>query len=186
MTKALALVLISSTLALLNGCNQAVTPTSTSNTATQVTPAAPEGPTWSTSTMAANPIDGSVVSIIELRSDSEYDPHHLRLFFRNGKLQTGNHVAVYISVGCCVFTDSDARNMVRLRFDEEKPRAEEWAAADSHDALFPYGHVPSFVAQLLNHKHLAFEFTRHGEAERTTTFSIAGLDEAIRKVGGKL
>lgn len=79
--------------------------------------------------------------------------------------------------GCPFQYDTD----VRFRLDDEKPIHQTWGIADSHDAIFPFGHERQFLSQLIKHKKLILEFSYYERAPRTISFEISGLAEKMKE-----
>jgi hypothetical protein len=112
----------------------------------------------------------------------------LTVCFKNGKLCGGQSVGVSIDVHGMVaplgYEEGEEYSAhVRLRFDNEKPASETWGIADSHNALFPYGHEKQFLGQLLRHSKLFLEFSYYEQAPRTVTFDISGLAGKMKSDG---
>ena len=105
------------------------------------------------------------------------------LCFRNGKPCGGTSIGARIDVDGFVSSDSGS---VRLKYDDAQPVHQQWSASDSHDSLFPYGRDKQFLAALLNHKRLYFEFSKYEEAPQVVTFVIEGLPDAMQKAGLKI
>jgi hypothetical protein len=104
------------------------------------------------------------------------------LCFRNGKLCGSSSIGARVDIDGFVSTDGST---VRLKYDDGQPVREQWAGADSHNALFPYGREKQFFSSLLKHKKLYFEFRKYEEAPQVVTFDVAGLAEAMGQAGLK-
>jgi len=149
-------------------------------------------PHWEDSGISTNAIDGTKTQFLSLESSDadgiDYGKLHyaeLRICFQDGKLCGGQHIGVLVNVHGMVAplgyeTGQEYSTSVRLRFDEEKPLSETWGIADSHDALFPYGHERKFLAQLMQHNRVVVEFSYYEKAARTLTFDISGLVDKMK------
>jgi TonB family protein len=103
--------------------------------------------------------------------------------FENGKLCGHTSIGARIDVDGFVSSDSGS---VRLKYDDNQPIRQRWSGSDSHDSLFPYGRENQFLAGLLSHKRLYFEFSKYEEAPQVVTFVIEGLPDAMQKAGLKI
>jgi hypothetical protein len=188
MKRAIAAIAITLALVVSIGCAEPAAPTVQQTTwvapsPTSNTPIFRSG-AWRIQDPEISPIDGVKTQFISLESNesSRYSDNRIEivLCFENGKL-THKHVGARVGVGGFV-AESDGGS-VRLKFDDEKPTRESWGVADSHDALFPFRNESYFLARLLKHKTLAFEFSYYEKAAQTVTFNIAGLADAMRSAG---
>jgi hypothetical protein len=179
------------------GCTQEAPHTATTHVseATSVSPAAATAPmsSWHIQAPETNPIDGTKtqflsVGSIEGKSESHYisglgsmpiykSTAKIVLCFHNGKLCGGSSIGARVDIDGFVPTDGSP---VRLRYDDGQPLRQQWAGADSHNALFPYSRDKQFLTSLLNHKKLYFEFSKYEEAPQVVTFDIAGLADAMK------
>jgi hypothetical protein len=166
------------------GCNTHVSPSPTTAVQQEPTPS----PTtlksaWYVQGPEINPIDGVKTQFLSLgaNENSKYSRNRIRLVlsFENGKL-THKSVGARLDVDGFVTSDGGA---VRLKFDDEKPIRDKWAAADSHDSLFPYGRCDQLLVQLLHHNKLAIEFSYYEKAPQTVTFDLAGLRDDMKAAG---
>ena len=105
------------------------------------------------------------------------------LCFENGKLCGGTSISARIDVDGFVSSDDRA---VRLKYDDGQAIRQQWSRSDSHDSLYPSGRERQFLAGLLNHKRLYFEFSKYEEAPQVVTFVIEGLPDAMQKAGLKI
>jgi hypothetical protein len=152
-------------------------------------------PHWDDSGVSTNAIDGTKKEFLSLDSSDadgmDFGKLHyaeLKICFENGKFCGGDSVALGVDVHGIVEplgyeTGEEYSTAVRLKFDDEKPVRETWGIADSHDALFPYGHEKRFLSQLLQHEKLILEFSYYEKAARTVTFEISGLAAKMKSQG---
>jgi hypothetical protein len=159
----------------------------------QLNPHCGWNPHWDDTGVLTNAIDGSKTEFLSLDS-SDADGiafgrltyAELRICFENGKLCGHNTVGVGVTVHGVVrpiSSESNYSTSVRLKFDDEKPIRQTWGIADSHDALFPSGREKEFLAQILQHKKLALEFSYYENAPQTLTFDLSGLKGKMKSIG---
>lgn len=183
-----------------NNASHSVTPEASPAVQAAATPVPKPSPTseWYIQDPETNPIDQSKTQFLSLgslegKSESHYIsglgdlPIHkstakIVLCFRNGKLCGGSSIGARVDIDGFVPTDGSP---VRLKFDDDQPLRQQWAGSDSHSSLFPYGHEKQFLAGLLKHKKLYFEFSKYEEAPQVVTFDIGGLPEAMGQAGVK-
>ena len=190
MKSLIAVIVITLALVVSIGCAEPGAPTVQQTTwvapsPTSSTPIFRSG-AWRIQDPEISPIDGVKTQFISLEANesSRYSDNRIAivLCFENGKL-THKHVGARVDVGGFVAGSDGDGGSVRLKFDDEKPTRESWGVADSHDALFPFRNESYFLARLLKHKTLAFEFSYYEKAAQTVTFNIAGLADAMRSAG---
>lgn len=168
--------------------------TTASSTSTQVRQSS-----WHVQDPEINPLDGAKTQFLSTGSlEGKLEEHYISglgslpnykstakivLCFENGKLCSSRSIGARIDVDGFVSSDSGS---VRLKYDDGQPIRQRWSASDSHNSLFPYGREKQFLAALLGHKQLYFEFSKYEEAEQVVTFDVAGLADAMKNAGLKV
>ena len=167
-------------------------------TSTSSSPSTSASP-WRIQDPKINPLDGAKTQFLSAGSLEGKMEHHyisglgdiplykstaeIVVCFENGKLCGGTSIGARIDIDG--FVSSDDRS-VRLKYDDGQPIRQQWSRSDSHDSLFPSGREKQFLAGLLNHKRLYFEFSKYEEAPQVVTFVIEGLPDAMQKAGLKI
>lgn len=183
-----------------NASHSAAPEPSPASAQAEATPAPKPTPTseWYVQKPETNPIDQSTTQFLTLGSlEGQSESHYISgvgdlpihkstakivLCFRNGKLCGGSSIGARVDIDGFVTTDGSA---VRLKFDDDQPLRQQWSGSDGHRSLFPYGREKPFLAGLLKHKKLYFEFSKYEEAPQVVTFDIEGLAEAMGQAGVK-
>ncbi len=191
MTKAIVLALLCGAFALLTDCTS--TPRTEPLQGAPVSVPAVIAPAviaptsaWITRAVQVNPIDGVRTQFIVNTGDSTRD-EKLVLSFENGHLST-KHVGIVLQTRSIVasidYGDNEYHARVRIKFDDEQPKTQDWVICDGKDALTPRGNK-QFLEQLLKHNRLVVEFSNLDESEHTVTFDLAGLNDTLKAAGVK-
>jgi hypothetical protein len=168
---------------LFAGCSQVSTGPVSPQSAPNPTPEAKSKTDWNVSAPKINPMDNVSTQFV-----TTGDVVKLVFCFESGKLCGHGNVPVFLTSPCWIDGNEAGSyyRKMRVKFDDDRPIAENWGITDDHKALFPLRRQ-AFVTEVKKHRTLMVEFgCDRSDPGDVITLGVQGLQEALDSANLKL